>query len=253
MNPSNQTQSNQASTGVNLESPILSPTHFDQQKAQQAMNPQPAPQPAQTGPSAKTMTAVSIVLGVLAVVGIGFGVFGLIDSMGTHDELDKANQELVTMSAIVEKIESDTGAEINSADDVPDYAAVSGYIYVTEWGIKIKIPDNLHKISYILDQKYRPQICFNALESSVTNVLPAFADVDQNPGGMGCLLRVSTSEGSSADGYSFGEQVYTYDGYNYFYQAPSGTYSTDASEQGLENTAVQIIKTMLSNGNISSY
>lgn len=249
MDQNNKSQPNQPNQGPILQSPILSPTHFDAQ-AQPASPVQTQPKHADT---AKNLTIVSVVLGVVAVIGVALGIWGLIDSMGTHDELDKTKANLNVASKIISKIEEETGTTITSADDVPEYTAVSGYIYISEWGIKIKMPEDLHEVSYILDQKYRPQICFNGLEASVTNVFPAFADIDRNPGGMGCLTRVETSEGNADDnGYSFGELAYTSGKYNYFYVAPEKTFATTASEQGLEKTAVQLIKNMLTTG-VSSY
>lgn len=231
-----------------LQSPILSPTHFDAQA--QPANPAPQQKHVDT---AKNMTIISVVLGVVAVIGIALGVWGLVDSMGAHDDLEKANAKLDTDAKIIAKIEEETDTKINSVEDVPDYNSVSGYIYISEWGIKIKMPDDLHEVSYILDQKFRPQICFNGLETSVTNVFPAFADIDRNPGGMGCLTRVETSEGNSDDsGKSFGELAYTSGKYNYFYSAPEKVFAETASEQGLEKTAVQLIKNMLTTG-VSSY
>ncbi|MBQ6393680.1 hypothetical protein IJH74_00280 [Candidatus Saccharibacteria bacterium] len=231
-----------------LESPILSPTHFDNIPKPTAATPAPPKKDA-----TKNLTIIAIILGVVAVIGIVLGIWGLIDSMGVRDDLAAAEAQLAVDRAVINKIETQTGKKITNADSVPDYAPITGYIYIPEWGIKIGIPDNLHQISYIVDEKYRPQICFNGLETSVTNIFPAFADVDRNPGGMGCLTRVDINEGNSnSDGYSFGELVYTANGYNYFYSAPSKLFSTDAGEQGLEQAAVQIIKNMLTQ-NVSSY
>lgn len=234
----------------NLQNPILSPTHFDNQP-----KPGATPQPQQPKPAdaTKGLSIFAVVLGIVAVIGIALGIWGLVDSIGTHDKLNQATEQLNAAKEIIGKIESDTGTKISSVDDVPTYSASTGYIYIDEWGVKIKVPKDIHKLSYTLDEKYRPQICFNGLEVSVTNIFPDFADIDRNPGGMGCLTRVASSEGGSDDsGRSFGEQVFSADGYNYFYEAPSKTFASSPSEQGLEKTAVQIIKNMLTTG-VSSY
>lgn len=239
---------------VELESPILSPTHFDEIQQKQQVQSVANPEPEKADKSTKQFMTLSIILGVVAVIGIALGIWGLIDAIGSRDQLEKANETIGIQSSIIKRVSDDTGVTITSADDVPAYSAVRGYIYISEWGIKIKIPSNLRSVSYILDQKFRPSICFNALESSITNILPAFADVYQNQGGMGCLVRVNTSEGDSDinTGASFGTRVFTYGSYNYFYRAPAKVFATDASEQGLEQTAVQIIKNMLTSG-ISHY
>ena len=251
MDQNNQPQPNQPQQST-LQSPILSPTHFDAQ-AQPANPAAGQTQPKKPADTAKNLMIISVVLGVVAVIGIALGIWGLADSMSTHDKLDKTTAELNTADKIIKKIEEETGETISSEADVPEYKPVLGYIYIPEWKIKIKMPEDLHEVSYILDQKYRPQICFNGLEASVTNVFPTFADIDRNPGGMGCLTRVETSEGNSDDaGYSFGELAYTDGKYNYFYEAPKKTFAESASEQGLEKTAVQLIKNMLTTV-VSSY
>ena len=250
-------------TGIKLEAPILTPTQTAenlrnyngpfQQKQHQQRFASPV-QAVKSGINGTSLTLLSIVLGILAVVGIGLGVFGLVDSAATADELASAKAELATKNSIVAAVEKQTGVKINSAKDVPTYTATTGQIYLTEWGIKIQIPNDLHHVSYILNNRlYHPTICFNAVDTSITNPLPAFADVAQNPGGMGCLVRVAEEEGDrGSNGLSFGEKVLSSDGYNYFYTSGS-TFSTENADRQLESHAISLIKTMLSADNVSTY
>ena len=232
-----------------LESPILSPTHFDP-KPMPANVPATGVKPQNLG---RKLSAVTILLGVVAAIAILISIITAVNNSATNAKLERVTKELETKNAIVDKIAADTNLKIATVEDVPEYVPVSGYIYISEWGIKIKIPAEIRQLSYILDQKYRPEICFNGLEASVTNVYPAFADIDRNPGGMGCLMRVASAEGDADEsGYSFGELAYEYDGFNYFYRPPAKIVSEDEGEKGLEATAVQIIKNMLMN-NISNY
>ncbi len=247
-------------TGVNLESPILAPTHFDGMKAPEFPNQQTngtasSHQSTLTPEQQKTkmFVTLSIVFGALAFVGIILGIWSLVSNISTSNKLKLAQDELSFKNSIINKIEEDTGTTIVSIDTVPEYTAVTGNIYISEWGIKFKIPDDLENVSYTLDQKYRPQICFAAHKSGI-KYFPAFADIDKNPKGVGCATRVATYEGDSDKdtGMSFGQKVYTYGDYNYFYNAPETHFSEDAAEQGLEDTAAQIVKNMISN-NISHY
>ena len=244
-------------TGVPLGSPILGPTHFDGMRNPD-LNPQPIPSTAAPNPTtpeqkAKIYMILSIVFGAFAFIGIILGIWSLVANITTSNKLATADLALNNANAIIEKVEADTGVTITSPSNVPAYAPVSGNIYITEWGIKFKIPDDLENVSYILDQKYRPQICFTGNKIGI-KYFPAFADIDQNPGGLGCATRVATSEGDTDKdtGNSFGQKVFTYGEYNYFYTGPTTHFSQDAAEQGLEDTAVQIIKNMISN-NISHY
>lgn len=244
-------------TGVPLSSPILGPTHFDNMQNPD-LQPQVIPStsaPKETTPEqkAKTYMILAIVFGAFAFIGIILGISSLVSSINTSNKLASADVALSNANAIIAKVEEDTGVKITSPDNVPAYNAVIGNIYISEWGIKFKIPDDLENVSYILDQKYRPQICFTGNKTGI-KYFPAFADIDQNTGGLGCVTRVATSEGDTDKdtGNSFGQKVYTYGEYNYFYTGPTAHFSQDAAEQGLEDTAVQIIKNMISN-NISHY
>lgn len=247
-------------TGVQLESPIIAPTHFDGIKdpniqGQTMITSGGMVNPGQKQPmdEKKLFKTLSIVFGSLAFVSIILGIWSLVSNINTSSKLANTQAQLSVASAIIDKIEADTGAVITSPDNVPAYKAITDTIYIPEWGISFKIPEDLENVSYTVDQKYRPQICFTAHKTGI-KYFPAFADIDQNTATLGCVTRVATYEGDSDKdtGMSFGQKIYTYGDYNYFYVAPANHFSQDASEQGLEDTAVQIIKNMVS-GNISHY
>lgn len=260
----------QALTMATLGVPVVSPTHFDDQNLARPVvgtpgapvQPVPpadptrlaAPVAANAEQAIKKFTTLSIILGAVAGVMFILAVIFIIVSVANGSKLAATEQNLANKSAIVSAVEETTGVSpIESPDQVPVWKTTHGYIYITEWEIKLKIPDDLTSVSYILDQKYRPSICFNAVKKGV-QYFPAFADVAKNPGGMGCLTRVATTEGNNdaATGMSFGTKVFTYKEYSYFYTAPAKVYSEDAAERGLEATGVQIIKNMITD-NISQY
>lgn len=244
-------------TGVPLEAPVLSPTHFDNIQDPgiqgQTMITSGNMQQKQPMDEKKLFKTLTIVFGALAFIGIILGIWSLASNISTSNKLAAAQAELNNKNAIIAKVEADTGAVITSPDNVPAYTAITDTIYIPEWGISFKIPEDLENVSYTVDQKYRPQICFTAHKTGI-KYFPAFADIDQNTATLGCVTRVATYEGDSDKdtGATFGQKIYTYGDYNYFYVAPAGHFSQDASEQGLEDTAVQIIKNMVSN-NISHY
>lgn len=245
-----------------LNVPVLSPTHFDDPipHSQPVQPPQPThPSPEELEKQAliqstKRSKISSIIFGVLAFIFLGLSIWGLIFGIQISKELTQAKSLANSQAAIISAVEDSTGVTITTPDDVPTYQNPHGYIYLDDWKIKLKVPEDLVSVSYIYDQKYRPRICFNAVKKGVEH-FPAFADVAQNPGGMGCLLRVEVSEGDTdQDGNNFGLRVFTDNkGYNYFYIAPTKTYAQDSAEQSLENSTIQTIKNMLSNNNISLY
>lgn len=71
-------------------------------------------------------------------------------------------------------------------------------------------------------------------------------------GRQGCLSRIPVTDSDfDATSIRFGTKVFTYKDYNYFYVDPV-IFSTDGAEQGLENTANQLIRNMLTD-NIEPY
>ncbi|MBR2996986.1 hypothetical protein IKF33_00900 [Candidatus Saccharibacteria bacterium] len=220
--------------------------------------PEPQPQPAPTPPPVdynkqmKTSKTISIVMCVLAGVFLCVGVGGAILALAANNTINQQDEIIANQDEIISAVANSMGvAEINSVDDLPTLAPTTGYIYISDWGIKIQVPDSIKTVSYILNANYRPSICFNANDAGL-QYLPDFANIAKNPGGMGCLTRVAVSEGNAdTDGNSFGEQVFTSDDYNYFYTLPR-VFSTEPADQGVENSVINVIKNMLTK-NVSSY
>jgi|GEM_PF-3950543 len=255
-----------------LNVPLVSPTHFDDMNTVNptvntpgAPNPQmngqlPQPQPIhkQSTPekAVKKASAMSVVFGILAAIFLLLAVGGLVYGFSVANDLAITKTNLNTANNIVKAVEETTGVTIKTAEDVPVYKATTGYIYLSNWNIKIKMPSDMAHLSYILNEKdYHPSICFNGVQDGV-QYFPDFADVAKNPGRMGCLTRIKTAEGSndSKTGLSYGTLVFTDDNdYNYFYT--DATYyspTSDAANRNLEQTAIQIIKVMLTT-NVSKY
>ena len=251
-----------------LNVPFVTPTHFDdphyippQPQPQEPPKPEPepivpTPEEAEKESSEKVIRRyfrLAVTFAVLMVIGIAVGVIGVVYAFSTRDQLARANDALASNNEIISAIEKASGATITSPETIPVFETTHGYLYLDNWHIKIKVPETLTAVSYILNENYRPSICFNAYQKGIEH-FPVFADIAKNTGGMGCLLRVESSEGYTyPDGTSFGDHVYSYKGYNYFYTPPEETFSTDAAEQNLESASVQLIKSMLSSENISSY
>jgi hypothetical protein len=197
---------------------------------------------------------MSLVFGILMVIFLVLSIIGLVFGMSQGDKITTLEQTVATKNKIIKAVEETTGiSNINKPEDVPVYKATTGYIYLTDWRIKIKIPDNLTSVSYILNSyAFRSSICFNAVQKG-TQYKPSFADPGKNLGRQGCLSRIPVTDGDfdATTGIRFGTKVFTYKDYNYFYVDPV-VFSTDSAEQGLENTANQLIRNMLTD-NIEPY
>lgn len=264
-----QTQSDfgQAPIPNTMSTQVASPTHFDTQNTVKpividpgnpnANKPQkPAKKektPEELDRQVKKFSTLSIIFGFLTAVFAVLAVVGLVLFMNRETDVANLTSELNDKNTIVKAVEEQAGITINSVEDIPVYKATTGYIYISEWNIKIRIPENLEYVSYILNNiNYHQSICFNAAGKGV-QYFPDFANIALNPGKMGCLTRIPTTEGEfdAATGISFGTKVFTYKDYSYFYTGATD-YSKDAANLGLEHTAVQYIKNML-NDNIEKY
>lgn len=270
MNGQNYTPSqdfNQAPVPSNLNTQVASPTHFDSQNTVKPIVVDPGnpnankigaqkkkkeKTPEELDRQVKKFSTLAVIFGVLTAIFTTLAVFGLVMYMNREADLANVKADLSKDEQILQAIREQTGAEVTSVDNIPVYSATKGYIYLSSWDIKIKIPENLDKVSYILNENYHQSICFNAVGKGI-QTFPDFANVALNPGKMGCLTRILTNEGDfdKATGISYGTKVFTYKDYSYFYTG-STDYSKKADELGLEHTAVQIIKDMLRD-NIQQY
>lgn len=247
-------QPNQPPQPGQMSQPSQPPRPAQFQQPDPTKPPRPPKAPATPEQTIKRFTILSIVLGVAAVIFLFLGIWGLVDAISTRTRLADANQSLSTYSAIVGELENQTGTTINVVEDLPVYQPASGFVYITEWGIKLKIPDTLTSVSYILNQNagYHSYICFNAVQDGV-QYFPAFADINQNRDGIGCLYRIAVTDGDAdSGGTSYGQKVFTNGDYNYFYKEPSKVFSGSEAEKGLEATARDLVKQMIVD-NISTY
>ena len=259
---------NQAPVPSNMNTQVASPTHFDSQNTVKPividpgnpnankMGPQkPAKKektPEELDKQVKKFSTLAVIFGILTAIFTTLSVFALVMFMNREADINNLTEKYNNDETILQAIREQTGAEVTSVDNIPVYTATHGYIYLSSWDIKIKIPDTLDKVSYILNENYHQSICFNAIGKGV-QIFPDFANIAIHPGKMGCLTRILTNEGDfdPTTGISYGTKVFTYKDYSYFYTGPTDT-SQKADELGLEHTAQQIIKDMLRD-NIKPY
>lgn len=232
-----------------LKVPVISPTHFDQPlEVTRGIKTEETKEVEGLKKTVKKFGVLAILFGVLGVAGIGFGAGGMIYGLNNIKQLEQEREKAKGLEMVVKQVEENTGIEpLLKPEQVPTYKPVKGYVYLDEWGVKMKVPDGLIKLSYTLDQKFRPTVCFSGMGKGTTT-FPAFADIQKNPKGMGCLVRVETKEGNIDTGtnLSFGMKILTHKEYSYFYQAGEKDFSTEAGEKDLEKTAKQLIKQMIS-------
>lgn len=245
-----------------LNVPVASPTHFEEKftvvdpnasadksaEAAKAEKEAKEKDPRFIAMKAlKKMTTMAMVFGILAVLFLVLSLVGLVYGISQGDKITTANNTIKNQAQIIAAVEESSGvAKISTPADVPVYKTTLGYIYLSDWNIKLKVPDNLSTMSYVLNTyEYRNSICFNGIQKGV-QAKQEFADPAKNLGKQGCLVRVPVSEGDfeASTGKRFGTKVTTYKDYNFFYIDPTVS-SKDGAELGLETASNQIIRNMI--------
>ena len=198
----------------------------------------------------KGMLYGMILCAVLAIGGIGFGVWMMMDGNTQKETLNtqisalkQQNNELQEKLSNVTTATTDTDTDtstINTAD----------YIYVGEWGLKIKIPENLKRVGYNYvgrsDDVYRNLYVSGVSEDS--DGLPDFANTSMNPLGIGAVARYSLDADPEVSSSEYlGKLVFSDEKYGYYYGSPQAYYSGDENKKELEIKSIEIIKEMLTN------
>ena len=245
-----------------LNVPVASPTHFEEKftvvdpnadAAKSAEAAKAEKEAKEKDPrfiamkALKKMTTMAMVFGILSVLFLVLSLIGLVYGISQGDKITTANNTIKNQAQIIAAVEESSGvAKISTPADVPVYKTTLGYIYLSDWNIKLKVPDNLSTMSYVLNTyEYRNSICFNGIQKGV-QAKQEFADPAKNLGKQGCLVRVPVSEGDfeASTGKRFGTKVTTYKDYNFFYTDPTIS-SKDGAELGLETASNQIIRNMI--------
>lgn len=232
-------------------------------------NPRNAVSPMNPLPQKKHTTLILvIILVILALIGAGVGAFALISNMDNKDDRADQTQQTPAVADKTTDTEPDTSdvvdSEISSQAPAQSQSSSTDYIYIGEWGIKIKIPENLKQVSYAFsDFGERTSLSIDGVASNAQYV-PDFADILRRSGGLGALGRYHVNEvvegevkvggqvSISAEGFSPGEIVFVDGDYFYTYTSPHSISSETEQDKALELETAEIIKQMLRN-NISKF
>ena len=209
--------------------------------------PQPTPEPVQPGqpvqpvapfvpPKKKShgMLFGLIFAIILAIGGVGFGVWTMM-----NPKTDTPNC-------------SNTGSDVDPGE----------YIYIGEWGLKIKVPEGLSYVSYLFRHSgWTADIEETTLSvyGTVSDYMPDFANSRNNDSiGLGELVRFHKDTYNWPEYEDYDEILKTCGGanatlifssgdYNFCYTPPQSVYSVTEDDQELETETVELIKQMLTN------
>lgn len=172
----------------------------------------------------KKMMIGIIALAVLAVGGVLFGVVAMIKQ-------GNVSEEIAQQMAMVNTSNS-------SSDGVDDE-----YIYLKDWGLKIKIVAGLTDVTYnVATDDFAEAMIWGAKKDNSISYTPDFARQAKNSNPLGTVVRVPRYERAAA-----GRLIWYDDYYNYYYQGPSGIPSVSESEMNWWVESYLLIKEMLTN------
>ncbi len=197
-----------------------------------------------SGNSLKITTAIAC---IVAVCGIGFGVYGMIQSFQKDNQISDLKVQIMdsegTATTIETSDEVETTMENEAAMDIADY------IYVEDWGLKIKMPEDLKMISYMFQhykdegQEDRTSIVITGTKENIEQ-LPDYANLNKCHG-LGSIGR--RAKGSQVVGGT--APVFSDTNWDYYYDGPQVNCSTDADELEQEESIVRLLKNTLTNPN----
>lgn len=188
--------------------------------------------------SGKGGIIAAILFAILAVGGVGFGVYTMMNGKTQEDAL---NEQITTLrkqnSELMEQMGG--GSAVNTED----------YIYVGEWGVKFKIPDNLQYISYAVrnfdyGDYAGTSLCVSGATTGHGDEKPSFVkDYLTGLGVQVCLLKNT----KSAEGDELYASVPVGE---YYIQGPQDI--VDEANAEWESESVSTISNMLSTENMSN-
>lgn len=201
------------------------------------------------GKGLKIVTALAC---AVAACGIGFGVYGMIQSSQKDNQISDLKVQVKDNNGTITTIETpeietttDNGTTVTITDTVAATENTEDYIYVGEWGLKIKISDELTNISYeYLGDGYHRSCRLLGLSASTKGdgSKPAFVKTGSDDGDyLGYITRCPEEDASP-----YGTPVDIDDpGYVYSYNMIQ-SYITQ-TQIDWEAESIEAIKNMLTN------
>lgn len=177
-----------------------------------------SPTPEKPKQKTKMSNVLMLIMVFITLCGVGFGVYGFFFK----------EPKTITKTVTVEAEKSEEVAQSS-----PDY------IYIGEWGIKIKKPADLKNISYSFNNGILYLTGIKSTQEVAT--VPEFAQIEKMS--LGALSRIAINEQTEeADPCT---SAYQDENYKYCYSHNQDVYSTDETNKNLEVESANLIQTML--------
>lgn len=213
-------------------------------------------------------TIAIIVSAIVACAGIGFGIFEMILHGEANQKTSALAEELDQKNEALKQAEDKLGAQIEVTPDegkeeITDVkvSAARDYIYVGEWGIKIKIPDNLTSVSYVFTRAEADDGLYITAVTKGGQYVPSFLANSLNRGtGLVAIGRYRKdavqassmeigSDVSDSAGNFLGNIVYVDDEYVFTYSRGNGIMSdNNQSDMEWERESTAAVEEMVKTG-----
>ena len=89
----------------------------------------------------------TIIACIVAVCGIGFGVYGVVQSSQKDNQISVLKNQINSLNDELSLKNDSSSDTIKDSSSIVDSNS-KDYIYIGEWGLKFKLPQGLHEVSY---------------------------------------------------------------------------------------------------------
>lgn len=225
----------------------------------------PAMEGGQQG-SGSGFKIATVVASIIAICGIGFGVYGMMQSSNKDGQISDLKVQIANSDGTVTTIETpkvetttNDGTVVTITDSATKDINAGDYIYVGEWGVKFKIPDNLENIEYSYkayslvsemwgfvprENIYRSSLCVTGSTSNSDGNKPTFV-------GLGKMsVCISKNNGAASEDEDAPWPLKVPSG-EYYIQGPQAVMGEEW-EWDWEAESLEAIKEMLSTENMSA-
>lgn len=199
----------------------------------------PAPEPQPVMGKKHNHVAIIIILSLLVLIAVGFAIFEYLTAQNAKCDCPKCE----TVECNCENEKEEEKEATSSAD----------YLYIGEWGVKIKIPEGLEKVGYRFDSTTNDSILISGLSEFDQDGLSEDGKVKANQlvnYGLVLVTRMSMEEYNEIKDQpcaSCPVSTYSDDNYQYLYKEPNAAYSVSEELIEIEQNITQLIITMVSN------
>ena len=216
-----------------------------------------APMAASKQKNGGGLKAFAAIASIVALAGIGFGVYGMIQANNASEKNKDLKIQVTNADGTVSTIEADK-IEVKDGDNVAVVTEpvktenADRYIYVSNWGLKIKLDDNMEFATYIYnyDRSDLYSVIYVSGAPKNNQIVPSYTDLNNCKLGLGAVssvgvdrYEVDKANYKEGDAY-IREPFMTRDGYAYFYSHPQAICSDDKDG---EVKMASYIENMLSN------